>query len=174
MRSLFDGGVSSECEALVKNKVGTVCVIQVAKRIEEDIHQMKWKTSIEVAKILPDDATVTQAECTAAAEAARAICCLVRTGSICFDLDGNLIEDYNKNKTRKRDEMEEDFEGRWKWKEKDSRLTNSSSTSRFADILSDSAEEIPHLSGFCDSCLARMDQRHSKLGAKPKWSAHAD
>ena len=26
----------------------------------------------------------------------------------------------------------------------------------------------------CDSCSARMDQRHSKLGVKPKWNAHAD
>ena len=57
---------------------------------------MKWRTITEVAKILPDNATVTQAECTAAVEAARAICCLARTGSICFDLDGILIEDCNK------------------------------------------------------------------------------
>ena len=61
---------------------------------------MRWKTVVEVAKVLLDDATITQAECTAAVEAARAICCLARTGRICFDLDGHLIEDWNGNKTR--------------------------------------------------------------------------
>ena len=96
--------------------MGSAYVIQVAERIEEDMHQMKWRTVIEVAKILPNDATVTQAECTAAVEAAKSICYLTRTGCVCMDLDWNLIEDYSKNKTRKRDEMEEDFEGRWKWK----------------------------------------------------------
>ena len=35
---------------------------------------MKCRTITEVAKILPDNATVTQAECTAAVEAAKAIC----------------------------------------------------------------------------------------------------
>ena len=78
---------------------------------------------VEVAKILPDDATITQAECTAAVEAARAIGCLARTGCICFDLGGNLIEDYNKNRTRERNEMKADSEGRWKKEEKISRLS---------------------------------------------------
>ena len=48
-------------------------MIQVAERIEEDVHLMKWRTVIEVAKKkknLPNDATVTQAECTAAVETA--------------------------------------------------------------------------------------------------------
>ena len=89
--------------------MGSAYVIQVAEGIVEDMHQMRWKTIIEVAKFLPNDATVTQAECTAV-ETAKAICCLARAGCICFHLDGNLIEDYNKNKTRKRDGMEEDFE----------------------------------------------------------------
>ena len=75
---------------------------------------MKLKTIIEVAKILPDDATVTQADCTAAVWAARAICCLARTGSICFDLDGNLIEACSRNKTKKRNKMKDDFEGGWR------------------------------------------------------------
>ena len=75
---------------------------------------MKWRTITEVAKIFPDDATVTQAECTAAVEAARAICCLDRTGRICFDLDRNLIEDCGRNKTKKRNNMKDDFEGRRK------------------------------------------------------------
>ena len=47
-----------------------------------------WKTSIEVARILLNDATVTQAECKFAVEAARAIHCLAGTRSVCFDLDG--------------------------------------------------------------------------------------
>ena len=88
MRSFFDGGVSTVCDDKIKYKVGSASVIQIAGKIEEDTHKMKWRTIIEVAKVLPDNATVTQAECTAAVEAARAICCLARTGSICFDLDG--------------------------------------------------------------------------------------
>ena len=62
---------------------------------------------VEVAQVLPDDATITQAECTAAVEAAKAICCLARTGSICFDLDGNFIEDCSRNKKKKRNRMKE-------------------------------------------------------------------
>ena len=42
------------------------------------------------------------------------ICCLARNGSFCSDLDGNLTEDCSKNRTKKRNNMEEDFEGRWK------------------------------------------------------------
>ena len=34
---------------------------------------MKWSTIVEVAKVLPDDATITQAECTAAVEVVRTI-----------------------------------------------------------------------------------------------------
>ena len=75
-----------------KNRVGSVYVIQIAENFEEDTHKMKWRTITEVAKILLDTATVTQAERTAAVEAARAICCLARSGSICFDLDANLIK----------------------------------------------------------------------------------
>ena len=72
---------------------------------------MKWKTIIEVEKILPGDATVTQAECTAVVGAARAICCLARAGSICLDLDGHLIDYCSSNKTKKRNNMKDDFEG---------------------------------------------------------------
>ena len=72
----------------------------MADRFEEDMYQIKWRTIIEV----PNNATVTQTECTAAVEEARAICCLARTGCICFYLGVHLIEDYNKNKTRKRDD----------------------------------------------------------------------
>ena len=121
---------------------------------------MKWRTIIEIAKIIPDDATVTQAECTAAVEAARAICCLARTGSICFDLDGNLIEVCSRNKTKKRNDMKDDFEGRWKKEQAEiARLSHSLSSSVHVDIS--------------DSCSAEeMSQKHYKLGAKPKWRAH--
>ena len=102
--------------ARLPSKSKLAYVVQVADGFEEDMYQMKWRTIVEDAQILQDDSTVTQTECTAAVEEARTICCLARTGCICFDLDVNLIEDYNKNKTRKRDEVEEDFEGRWKWK----------------------------------------------------------
>ena len=111
-------------------------------------------------KILPDDATVTQAERTAAFEAAGAICSLGRTRSICFDIDGNVIEDCSRNKTRKRNKMKDDFEGRWKKEEKEiSRLSHSLSSSVHVDIsASGSAEE--------------MSQKHYILEAKPKWCAH--
>ena len=57
MEVVSSGGNSSS-----KNKKGSACVIQVAERIEEDSSQMKWKTIIEVARVLPNDASVTQAE----------------------------------------------------------------------------------------------------------------
>ena len=78
-----------------------------------------------------------------------------------------IFEDYNKNKTRKRNEMEADSEGRRKREEKISRLSNSSSTSHQVEIYSDYAEETSRPTRVCDSCSARMDQRHSKLGANP-------
>ena len=96
---------------------------------------MMWRTIIEVAKILPNDATVTQAERTASVEAARAICCLARIGCICFDLDRNLIEDWRGNKTRTRNPMKEDFEDRWKNEEEEvARLSHSLSSSVHVDI----------------------------------------
>ena len=113
-------------------------------------------------KTLPDDATLTQAECTAASAAVLAICCLARTGSICFDLDEKSIEDCSRNRTKKRNSMAEDVEGRWKeQEEKILKLSHSSSSSFHVDISeSGSAEE--------------MDQKHCKLGATLKWSVHAD
>ena len=68
----------------------------------------------------------------------------------------------SRNTTNKRTSMKEDVEGRWKKdEEKIPRRSHSSSSSFQADSSdSGSAEE--------------MDQKHCKLGAKPKWSAHAD
>ena len=40
----------------VKYKVGSGYLIQTAERIEEDVEKVCWKTIVEVAKILPDDA----------------------------------------------------------------------------------------------------------------------
>ena len=96
---------------------------------------MKWKTITEVAKILPNIATLTQTECTAAVDAARAICSLARCGSMCFDLDGNLIEDQRRNKTKKRHKMSEEFEDRWRMQEEEiSRHSRSASSSLLVDI----------------------------------------
>ena len=62
------------------------------------------------------------------------MCCQARTGRICFDLDGNLIEDWNGIKTRTGSKMKEDYDGRWKRKPKDekedvARISHSVSTS---------------------------------------------
>ena len=69
----FDGGVNIQYDDKIKHKVWSAYVIQPAERIEESAEKVKWKTIFEVAKVLPDDATITQAECTDAVEAARAI-----------------------------------------------------------------------------------------------------
>ena len=73
---------------------------------------MEWKTFVEVANVLPDDATITQAETTAAVDAVTAICCLVHTGQIIFDLYVNLIEEWDKNTTRTKNRMKENTEER--------------------------------------------------------------
>ena len=111
VKCFFDGGVSKECQGLIQNRVGSAYVFQSAKKSDEKLSRMKWKTIIEVAKTLLDNATVTQAECNAASGAAIAICCLARTGSICFDLDGKLIEHCSRNRTERKS-MEEDVGGR--------------------------------------------------------------
>ena len=110
VRGFFGGGVSSEMQGSHQEQSGiSFCH---AERIEEDLHQINWRTVIEVAKILPTDATVTQAECTAAVEAAKATCCLARKGCISSDLDGNLIEEYNKTRQGKGTKWKNTFEGR--------------------------------------------------------------
>ena len=73
MRSFFDGGVSTVCDDWIKNRVGSAYVIQIAEKLTKITHKIKWTTIIDIAKILLDDATVTQAECTAAVDAAKAI-----------------------------------------------------------------------------------------------------
>ena len=78
-RAYFDGGISKQEDRKVKQKVGSAYVFQASERIEEAAEKMEWKTQVEVSKVVPDDATITQAETSAALEAARAICCLVQT-----------------------------------------------------------------------------------------------
>ena len=89
-----------------KMKWGSAFVVQIASRIEESIEKMMWKTSVEVARILLNDATVTQAECKFAVEAARAIHCLAGTRSVC--VSSRWIIDrrpqQKKDKTQKLDE----------------------------------------------------------------------
>ena len=72
--------------------------------------------------------------------------------------------------TRKINVMGDDFEDRWRKKEMIS-FCKSSSTSRQVDMSSDSVEETSYYPDFCDSCLAKMDQRNGTFGAKPKGSA---
>ena len=87
VRASFDGGVSSQEDRKIKHKVVPACAIQASERIEEAAEKMEWRTTVEVAKVLPGDATITQAETTAAVESARAICCLFQAGCISFDLN---------------------------------------------------------------------------------------
>ena len=68
--------------------------------------------------------------------------------------------------------LEDDIAEEWEWREKNSRPPNFSSASRSADILSGSTEEPPH-SDFGGSRWTKMEQSRCKLGATPKWSAHA-
>ena len=100
VRAYFDGGVSGKTDDRVKHKVVSAYVIQSSERIEEHVGKMNWKTIVEVSKVFPDDATITQAETFAVVEAAKASC-VARTGSISFDLDGNLIKEWEKRKKKK-------------------------------------------------------------------------
>ena len=72
VRAYIDGGVSRQVDRKVMHKVGSAYVIQKSERIEGAAGKMEWTTKIEVAKVLSDDATITQAETAAAAEAAKA------------------------------------------------------------------------------------------------------
>ena len=95
VRACLDGGVSKQEDRNVRHKVGSAYVIQASERIEEAADKMEWKI-VEVANVLPDDATITQAGTTAAVDAVRAICCLVHTGQLIFDPDVNLIQEWEK------------------------------------------------------------------------------
>ena len=118
VRACIDGGVSKQEDRKVRHKVGSAYVIRASERIEEAADKMEWKITVEVAKVLPDDATITQAETTAAVDAVTAICCLVHTGQIIFDLDVNLIEEWDKNTTRTKNRMKGNTEERERRKRK--------------------------------------------------------
>ena len=45
--------VNIQSDDKIKHKVGSAYVIQIAERIEESTQKMKWKTSVDVAKVLP-------------------------------------------------------------------------------------------------------------------------
>ena len=112
VRACIDGGVSKQEDSKVRHKFGSAYVIHASERIEEAAAKMEWNTIVEVVNVLPDDATITQAETTAAVDAVTAICCLVRTGQIIFDLDVMLIEEWDKNTTRTKNRMKENTEER--------------------------------------------------------------
>ena len=121
VRACIDGGVSKQEERKVRHKVGSAYVMQASERIEEAAEKTEWRTIVEVANVLPDDVTITQAETTAAVDAVTARCCLVHTGQIIFDLDVNLIEEWDKNTTRTKHRMKENTEDR---DEKENLTTN--------------------------------------------------
>ena len=123
---------------------------------------MEWTTTVEVAKVLPDDATITQAETTAAVEAARAICCLVQTGQIIFDLDGNLIEEWDKTAKRTKIRMEENTEKRRKRKIDDDNFASPTDTSR------SNFASLPAVISASISAKEMTSSRYFKLGARPK------
>ena len=90
-------------------------------------------------------------------EVARAICCLVQSGCIRFDLDGNFVEEWDKNDKRNRNKMKEQSEDRHNRKLDDANhdsadISNSISLSLHAEMIS---------------------SRHFNLGARTKWQAQA-
>ena len=79
-----------------------------------------------------------------------------------FGLRNDHAEDVHRADANRLENMKDEFEGRWRMEEEEmSRLSRSLSSSVHVDI-SDSGS------------FEEMSQKHYKLGAKPKWSAHAD
>ena len=74
----FDGGVSHEEDKKVKNRVCPGWLIQVTETIGKQIG-LQWKTVVEVARVLVDEATIIEVELMAATEAVKAVMCLTRT-----------------------------------------------------------------------------------------------
>ena len=114
-----------------------------------------------MAKNLLVNATITQAESTAAVEAARAFCCLVHSGCIRIGLDGNVMEDWDdrmKDHTEDRHKRKRDAENH----DIDADIANSISLSLPADIL---------VSLRATNEMASA--RHYKLVARPMWPPQA-
>ena len=111
------GGVSSQDDSPIKNKAGSTYVIQVTERIEENVSQMKWKTIIEVARILPTDGTVIQAELHLRPWRLQdPFFAWLKQETFALILMGNWSKT-TKNKTRKKGRNGKMFEDRSEWRE---------------------------------------------------------
>ena len=71
-------GVGREEDKKVKNRVCAGWLIQVAETIGKQIG-LQWKTVVEVARVLADEATIIEVELMTATEAVKAVMCLTRT-----------------------------------------------------------------------------------------------
>ena len=150
VRADFDGSVSEEIDDRVK--------LRSSERIAENAEKMVWKTIVEDAKVLPNDATITQATAFGAVEAAKAICCSL-------DLCGHLIEEWGKNENRNRKKNRNEIiqERTFHDEEQDAARFSHPTSSLVLASISDSF-----------SVKEMTSQNCCKLGAKPKWAAHAD
>ena len=59
IRAGFDGGVSDEHDKKVESRGGAGWIMKTADRIQ---NEMEWETMVEVARVLQDDATTTEAD----------------------------------------------------------------------------------------------------------------
>ena len=138
----------------------------MSERIDKAAEKMEWRTIIEVAKVLSDDATITQAETAAAVEPAKAICFLIRNGQVIFDLDGNLIEEWYKNTKKGR------RSGLKRIRRKDTKEDVTTKKHPCSLSLFEITLCIPSHSHFCLEFSKRDDSSTLfKMGAKPKWTA---
>ena len=55
---------------------------------------------VEVARVLGDESTFSEAELTAATEVASAVCCLASSGTVEFDLDERLVYDRQRRQNK--------------------------------------------------------------------------
>ena len=156
MRACFDGGVSRQEDRKVKHKVGSAYVIQASERIEEAAEKMEWRTKGEVAKVLPHDAMITQAE-------SHLLPC--SNCQIIFDLAGNLIEELDENAKRTSNRMKENTEERRR------RKLDDGNHASVTDISHSSSASLPAVTSHWISAKEMTSLRCFKLGAKPKWTA---
>ena len=79
--------------------------------------------SVTLLRVVEDASSVTQAETAATVEAVKAICSLVRSGQVFFELNGDLFEEWEKHK--KDEDQEEGHGGQTQqkpWRQKKSRF----------------------------------------------------
>ena len=91
VRACFDGGVSKQEDSKINIKWDQL----VSSKHQRELRKLQGRWKREQQSILPGDATIMQAETIVVVEAARAICCQVQIGQIIFDLDGNLIDEWD-------------------------------------------------------------------------------